>query len=285
MPLFVTQRSLYEVRERPSKAYSWKAFMIANIIVEIPYQIVVGIFVFACYNYAVNGIQSSARQGLILLFLIQFFVYAGTFAHMCIAALPDAETAAAIVTLLFAMSLTFNGVMQSPTALPGFWVFMYRVSPFTYWVAGLVATELHDRPIECSATETSTFSPPAGQTCQQYLAPYLAVAPGTLQNPNDTADCRYCSLSNADQFLAGSNIFWSERWRNFGIVWAYVGFNIFVAVSTYYLFRVKKWNKGSGAAKKGGFLGKFLKKSANTGGHDAKNEKGEEKANQHQRAI
>jgi ATP-binding cassette subfamily G (WHITE) protein 2 (PDR) len=38
MPLFVTQRSLYEVRERPSKAYSWKAFLIANIVVEIPYQ-------------------------------------------------------------------------------------------------------------------------------------------------------------------------------------------------------------------------------------------------------
>ena len=38
MPLFVTQRSLYEVRERPSKAYSWKAFLVANIAVEIPYQ-------------------------------------------------------------------------------------------------------------------------------------------------------------------------------------------------------------------------------------------------------
>ena len=36
MPRFVTQRSLYEVRERPSKAYSWGAFMFANIIVEIP---------------------------------------------------------------------------------------------------------------------------------------------------------------------------------------------------------------------------------------------------------
>ncbi|MGG6495547.1 UNVERIFIED_CONTAM: ABC transporter permease, partial [Bacteroidetes bacterium 56_B9] len=32
MPLFVTQRSLYEVRERPSKAYSWVAFIIANIV-------------------------------------------------------------------------------------------------------------------------------------------------------------------------------------------------------------------------------------------------------------
>ena len=30
MPHFVTQRALYEVRERPSKTYSWKAFMISD---------------------------------------------------------------------------------------------------------------------------------------------------------------------------------------------------------------------------------------------------------------
>ena len=31
MPRFVIQRSLYEVRERPSKAYSWIAFVMAQI--------------------------------------------------------------------------------------------------------------------------------------------------------------------------------------------------------------------------------------------------------------
>jgi ATP-binding cassette subfamily G (WHITE) protein 2 (PDR) len=55
MPRFVTQRSLYEVRERPSKAYSWAAFLIANISVEIPYQLFLAIIVFASYNYAVFG--------------------------------------------------------------------------------------------------------------------------------------------------------------------------------------------------------------------------------------
>lgn len=49
MPKFVVQRSLYEVRERPSKAYSWAAFLIANILVEMPYQILAGIIAWACY--------------------------------------------------------------------------------------------------------------------------------------------------------------------------------------------------------------------------------------------
>ncbi|KAM0270056.1 hypothetical protein ACHAQH_009556 [Verticillium albo-atrum] len=241
-PHFLTQRALYEVRERPSKAYSWKAFMFANVLVEIPYQIITAILIFACFYYPIIGVQDSARQCLVLLFCIQLFLYASSFAQMTIAAFPDALTASAVVTLLVLMSLTFCGVLQAPDDLPGFWIFMYRVSPFTYWVGGIVSTQLHDRPVTCSQDETAIFSPPSGQTCGEYLRPFLEQAPGVLQNPDDTESCRYCSLSVADQYLAGSKIFWSERWRNFGIMWAFILFNIFIAVVSYWAFRVKKWN-------------------------------------------
>jgi ATP-binding cassette, subfamily G (WHITE), member 2, PDR len=33
MPNFVTQRALYEVRERPSKAYSWQSFLTVSVMV------------------------------------------------------------------------------------------------------------------------------------------------------------------------------------------------------------------------------------------------------------
>ncbi|KAK7187971.1 ABC-2 type transporter [Paraphaeosphaeria sporulosa] len=245
-PLFITQRELYEVRERPSKSYSWKAFMIANIVVEIPYQIMTGILIWACFYYPVVGAnQSGQRQGLVLLFSMQLLIYASSFAQMTIAALPDAQTASGIVTLLTFMSILFNGVLQAPSALPRFWIFMYRVSPFTYWVGGIVSTLLHGREVICTENETSRFNPPSGQTCQAYMAEYLQAAPGQLQNPDATTDCMYCPLSNADQFLAGSNIYYGERWRNFGIIWAFVIFNVFIAVLTYWAFRVAKWGKGS----------------------------------------
>lgn len=249
-PVFVTQRELYEVRERPSKAYSWKVFLIANVLVEIPWQVLMGILTFACFNYPVAGIQSSERQGLVLLFCIQLFVYAATFAQMTVAALPDAQTAGGIVTLLTMMSLIFCGALQAPQALPGFWIFMYRASPFTYWIDGMISTQLHGREVTCSASETSVFNPPSGQTCGQYLADYLQQAAGTLQNPDDTASCRYCSISVADQFLVGNGMSWDHRWRNFGIMWAFVIFNIAIAVATYYLFRVHKWNSGGKKIKK-----------------------------------
>ncbi|OAA69680.1 ABC-2 type transporter [Cordyceps fumosorosea ARSEF 2679] len=245
-PLFVTQRSLYEVRERPSKAYSWVAFVLANIVVEIPYQIVAGILIYACFYYPVVGVQTSDRQVLVLLFVVQLFLYASSFAHMTIAAMPDAQTASSVVTVLVLMSILFNGVLQPPNALPGFWIFMYRVSPFTYWIGGIVATMLHGRQVECTMQETQIFDPPAGETCGSYLQPLAGQAPGTLQNPGATADCQYCAYKVADQFLAGSKIYWGQRWRNFGIMWAYIIFNIFMAVFFYYIFRVRKGGFGLG---------------------------------------
>ncbi|KAH4929005.1 hypothetical protein HBI23_142720 [Parastagonospora nodorum] len=265
-PLFITQRSLYESRERPSKAYSWVAFMVANIVVEIPYGIFAGILSFACFYYPVVGAsQSSERQGLVLLFMMQLLIYTSTFASMTIAALPNAETAAGLVSLLTLMSILFNGVLQPPSQLPGFWLFMYRVSPFTYWIGGLVATMLAGRPVFCSDREISVFDPPSGQTCGAYLQSYASLAGGTIQNPSATANCEYCSLSNSDQFLASVSISYSQRWRNFGILFAFIAFNIFLAVLTYWLFRVanlknltgrfhktKKGAKAKGAAEKAG---------------------------------
>jgi len=103
--------------------------MVANIVVEIPYSIFAAVLAFASFYYPVVGAgQSSSRQGLVLLFMIELLIYASTFADMTIAALPNAETAAGLVSLLMLMSILFNGVLQPPSALPGFWIFMYRVS-------------------------------------------------------------------------------------------------------------------------------------------------------------
>jgi ATP-binding cassette, subfamily G (WHITE), member 2, PDR len=134
MPRFVIQRSLYEVRERPSKAYSWIAFLVANITVEIPYQIVLGFLMWVSWYFALFGKnQDNETRALMLLFVVQFLVFTSTFAHMIIAAMPDAETAGNIATLLFSMMLTFNGVLQNPSALPGFWIFMCMIDTLHFF--------------------------------------------------------------------------------------------------------------------------------------------------------
>lgn len=239
IPRFAAQRELYEVREQPSKVYSWTVFFIIHVAIEIPFQIFSGIVAFACFNYNVFGILSAERQGLVLLFCIQFFVFTSTFAHMFISALSDPDTAGILGVFVFILTLVFNGVMQPKDALPGFWVFMYRVSPQTYWVSGIVSTGLHDQSLQCSSSELYHLDPPmnSGMTCEQYLKEYLSVAPGHLNNPNATSDCQYCPVSLSDQYLASSDIFWTDRWRNFGLGWAYIIFNVCAAAV---VFRVRQ---------------------------------------------
>ncbi|CZR68838.1 probable ABC1 transport protein [Phialocephala subalpina] len=244
MPQFLIQRSLYEARERYSNTYSWAVLVFANILAEIPYHIILGIVTFAIFNYTVFGIRSSEEQGIVLLLFIYFYIFAGTFAQMLIAALPNATTAGRVSTILFSMMILFAGVFQIPTALPGFWIFMYRVSPMTYLLRGIAVAGLSGNPIVCSTAELAVFQPPMGETCGNYLEPYLLEgAPGTLLNPSATSDCAYCPLIYADQLLARSNMYYNQRWMDWALGFAYVGFNIACIFTLYYLFRVRIWGR------------------------------------------
>ena len=81
MPHFVTQRSLYEARERQSKTYSWQAFILSNILVEICWNSLVAVVIFFCYYYPVGLYQNAQhtdqvhlRGALYFLFLLQFML-------------------------------------------------------------------------------------------------------------------------------------------------------------------------------------------------------------------
>jgi ATP-binding cassette subfamily G (WHITE) protein 2 (PDR) len=60
LPNFVTQRALYEARERPAKTYSWQIFMLSNILVELPWNTFMAVLVFICWYYPV-GLYRNAQ--------------------------------------------------------------------------------------------------------------------------------------------------------------------------------------------------------------------------------
>ena len=110
MPRFVAQRALYEVREKPSKAYSWVAFLLSNFAAEVIYQLVAGVLVFVAWYFAVFGIhQTSLTQGLMLVFCLQFYLFVASFTFMIIAAMPDENSGASVATLLFSMCVKLMG--------------------------------------------------------------------------------------------------------------------------------------------------------------------------------
>ncbi|KAI0030129.1 ABC-2 type transporter-domain-containing protein [Vararia minispora EC-137] len=253
MPHFCTQRDLYEVRERPSKAYSWKAFMLANILVELPWNTMAAIFLFFCWYFPIGLFRNAEfthatteRAGLMFLFVWQFLLFLSTYTHMIIAGVGDAITGGNISNLLFTLCLLFCGVLAAPSgpnAFPHFWIFMYRVSPFTYLVEGMLSVALASAPVTCSATELAIFDPPSGQTCEQYLQPYISATGGLLSNPNATSACSVCPETNTNQFLAGVFADYNNRWRDFGLLWVYIVFNACAALFFYWLARVPKGSR------------------------------------------
>ncbi|KAJ7207127.1 ABC-2 type transporter-domain-containing protein [Mycena pura] len=249
MPLFVEQRTLYEARERPSKAYSWPAFLLAQILVELPWQILAAVISFVSWYYpiglyrnAIAANQVHERGGLMFLFILQFMIFASTFSQMIVAGSESAEAAGNNGNLMFSLTLLFCGVLATPRTL-GWWIWMYRVSPFSYLVGGMLSTAVANVQVECSSIELLTVDPVAGKNCQDYFAPYIDVAGGALVNPNATSGCQFCTISETNVFLAASNIFYDQRWRNSGILWVYIVFNASAAVFFYWLFRVPKNKK------------------------------------------
>ncbi|KAL8989589.1 MAG: hypothetical protein Q9177_001554 [Variospora cf. flavescens] len=249
MPHFVTQRALYEVRERPSKTYSWTVFILSNILVEIPWNSVMAVLVFVGWYYpiglrqnAVEAGQVAERGALMFLFILTFMIFAGTFTNMVLAGIESAEAAGNITNLLFSLSLIFCGVLATSTALPGFWIFMYRVSPFTYLVSGMLSVGLANARITCAPDEFLYFSPLPLSSCASYLGPYMEERGGYLRpdSMNSTSECVFCSGSETNMFLAGVSAVYGDRWRNLGIFWVYVIFNVGAAVGLYWLARVPK---------------------------------------------
>lgn len=121
---------------------------------------------------------------------------------------------------------------------------MYRVSPFTYLVSAVLSTGLSGGTVECSSIELLKVDPPSGQNCSTYLGQYVDLYQANLLNPEATSGCQICSIRSTDTFLAQLSIKFSDHWRNVGLLFVYMGFNIVMALFLYWLIRVPKtWSR------------------------------------------
>ncbi|KAK3720348.1 Multidrug resistance protein [Vermiconidia calcicola] len=269
MPHFVTQRALYEARERPSKAYSWKAFMFANVTVELPWNALMAVIIFICFYYPIGLSEHNSNPAMCLrcvanafvldhnaeptgevhlrglqffLFVLQFLLLISTFTNMLIAGIEDAELGGTLANIMFMLCLIFCGALVPPQSLPAFWIFMYRVSPLTYLIEGMLSTGVANQRVTCASNEYLRFNAPPGQTCGDYLQPYISTVGGYL-NSNTSGSCEFCTYGDTNVFLSSVSASYSHAWRNFGLLWIFIGFNAAMAVFLYWAARVPKKTK------------------------------------------
>ncbi|GAA6042699.1 hypothetical protein JCM8097_003753 [Rhodosporidiobolus ruineniae] len=267
MPQFVPQRESYEVRERPSRTYDWKVFMLSNIFVEIPWQTLMAVIMYFCLYYPIGlyrnaGDDVHERGALFFLLVWAFLLFTSTFSHMIIAFNDTAENGGNLANLLFSMSLIFCGVLATPDVFPRFWIFMYRVGPFTYLAEGLLATAVGNTQVQCASSDFVVFPPPADQTCGSYMANYINTVGGYLLDENATDSCSYCTIRDTNVFLQSVSYDYNNRWRDFGIVWAYIIFNIFAALGLYWLARMPKTSRKQRKATKADIAEKQLTRTS-----------------------
>ncbi|KAK4178978.1 ATP-binding cassette transporter [Triangularia setosa] len=247
MPNFVTQRSLYEVRERPAKTYSWVVFMITQLVAEIPWYTLCSVIMWALFYFPVGFSRHAAEAGqptergaLMWLLTWQFLLWVSTFAHMCVAAAETAADGGNTANFLFTFAFFFCGVLATPSQMPGFWIFVYRASPLSYWVSSILSTGLANVGVYCAEKEFITLVPPTGQSCGDYMAEYISRSGGYLLDGAQQSKCSYCPLSETNTFLAAIGSDYGDRWRNFGLIWVYILFNSGAACGLYWLARMPK---------------------------------------------
>lgn len=248
MPHFVLQRQVYETRELPAKTFHWAAFMGANILAELPWQTGMSALCFVCYYFPVGFFRPavaahalSARAGLFFATMWSFFLFASTFGHLLIAALDVPDTGGSLANLLFILCLIFCGILATPKALPGFWVFMYRVSPLTYIVESFMAAGLEGLEIVCAPQEVIRVAlPPAMKSCGEYLDRFANQAGGRVLNPLAHGTCEYCPMADSSAFLTSIQASLNDGWRNFGLVFVYITVNIVGAMAIFYFVRMPK---------------------------------------------
>ncbi|PVH16584.1 uncharacterized protein CXQ87_004879 [Candidozyma duobushaemuli] len=248
LPHFVAQRSLYEARERPSKTFSWFAFICAQITGEIPWNIICGTAAFFCWYYPIglyhNATETNTvnERGATMWFtIVLFYIYTSSMAQLCISFIELAENAANLSIFLFTACLNFCGVLVSKSQMPQFWLFMYRFNPFTYLVSVVLSVGLAHSSVECSESELLHFDPPEGLTCEQYMAPYMAKAGGYLTVEN--ARCVYCKMRDTGPFLKSINADYHTRWRDIGVFIGFIVFDFVLTIGFYWLARIPKGSR------------------------------------------
>ncbi|KAG1874032.1 hypothetical protein C8R48DRAFT_815943 [Suillus tomentosus] len=152
-----------------------------QFLVKLPWNIMCSSLFFFCWYWTVGFPNDRAGY---------------TTSSMAVASMAPT---AVIASLLFS-ALFSNGVLQPYRAL-GWWQWMYRVPPFTYFMEGLLGQAIGGNEINCARYEFVLVIPPSGSTCSQYLHPFMQYAGSYLADPSATSTCLFCPYRTTDDYV------------------------------------------------------------------------------------
>ncbi|KAJ2381307.1 ATP-binding cassette transporter snq2, partial [Coemansia sp. RSA 2603] len=239
-PQFLRQR-LYYSREASTNQYGWEAFSFAVIVTEWPFAIFCNTVFFVCFYWLVGLNSLANRTGYFYIAYILLGIFSLTLGQAIAAFSPNDIVASMLNPIFTTMMTLFCGVTIPYFNMPRFWrSWMYWLSPYTYFIEGVITNDLHDTPIRCKSAEFYSFTPPQGQSCAQYAGQWLSSAAGYIRDMESTTSCDYCPYSKGDDYYRNLNWSFSHRWRNWCILLGFTAFNV---IFTIFMVRIYKVNK------------------------------------------
>ena len=234
-PKYALSRMIY-YREASSKMYGQFAFASSLVVAELPYSILCAVGFFLPLYYMPGFQHASSRAGYQFLMVLITELFSVTLGQMVAAITPSPFIAALLNPFIIITFALFCGVTIPKSQIPKFWrAWLYQLDPFTRLIGGMVVTELHGRTVTCTSTELQRFTAPSGQSCGEYMSSFFeGGGPGYLVR-NATSACEYCAYKVGDQFYSGLDFSFDNRWRDLGILAAFVGSNLcllFLGVSS-----------------------------------------------------
>lgn len=247
-PKFIYFRSIYEQYEQNTAIYSRTAFIIAFFLVEAVINCCFATLFFFGWYYPSGFYEFNHNipfyGGFAWLMLMIFTLYYTTLGIGIATISPSIGTASIISGTAFVFIQYFNGMIQLPGVIVGFWKWMDALSPYKYFLEGMIGGVLHDAPITCEKFEIHYVDPPPNYSCGEYFSSFLnSSGHGIVYNPEAYSSCQYCPYKNADELMVGFGYHYNHKWRNFCIMIGYTAFNLGAAIALYYIIHKTPWKR------------------------------------------
>ncbi|KAJ2641664.1 ATP-binding cassette transporter snq2, partial [Coemansia sp. RSA 1694] len=220
-PQFLRQR-IYYSREASTNQYGWEAFSFAVIVTEWPFAVVSNTLFFVCFYWLVGLNSLANRTGYFYIAYILLGIFSLSLGQAIAAFSPNDIVASMLNPIFTSMMMLFSGVTITYSQMPHFWhSWMYWLSPYHYFIEGVIVNEMHDTPIRCKST---------GQSCSQFAGSWVDSTRGYLRDPGATGSCDYCMYLTGDEYFNTLNWSFAHRWRNFCILLGFTAFNVLFTV-------------------------------------------------------
>lgn len=142
-PVVSIERTVF-YRERAAGMYSALPYAIAQVVVEIPYVFIQGLF-YTVIVYAMMSFQWTAAKFL-WFFFISFcsFMYFTYYGMMTVSISPNHQVAAIFAATFYSLFNLFSGFFIPRPRIPKWWIWYYWMCPLAWTVYGLIVTQYGD---------------------------------------------------------------------------------------------------------------------------------------------